>query len=54
LALLTVGGALGFGLISFYTGGNFNAQYANGAMRWRVLLQAGTLVIFFLILWFKE
>lgn len=50
--LAAVVGALGFGLISFFKGGEFSAKHSNEAMRWRVLLQAGALGIFFLILWF--
>ena len=52
VALAAVVGSLGFGLISFFKGGDFNAKYTNEAMRWRVLLQAVALGIFFLILWF--
>jgi len=51
VALAAVVGSLGFGLISFFKGGEFDAKYANEAMRWRVLLQAAALGIFFLILW---
>ncbi|WP_032113077.1 twin transmembrane helix small protein [Candidatus Paracaedibacter symbiosus] len=52
IALAAVVGALGFGLISFFKGGEFDIKYSNEAMRWRVLLQAIALGIFFLILWF--
>lgn len=50
-ALAAVIGALMFGLISFFKGGEFNTQRSNEAMRWRVLLQAFALATFFLILW---
>ena len=52
IALAAVVVSLAFGLISFFKGGSFDAKYANEAMRWRVLLQAVALGIFFLILWF--
>lgn len=50
-ALAAVVGTLMFGLLTFFKGGEFNAKHSNEAMRWRVLLQALALAIFFLILW---
>ena len=45
-------GALGFGLVALFKGGEFNAKYGNRAMRWRILLQAITLILFTLMLIF--
>jgi uncharacterized membrane protein YozB (DUF420 family) len=44
-------GALGLGLISLAKGNDFNRRYGNVAMRWRIILQACALLIFFLMLW---
>jgi hypothetical protein len=45
-------GALGFGLFALFKGGEFNEKYGNRAMRWRILLQALTLILFTLMLIF--
>lgn len=50
-ALAAVVGVLVFGLIIFFKGGEFSTKQSNEAMRWRILLQALALAIFFLILW---
>lgn len=47
-------GSLGFGLYAYFKGGVIQQQYSNAAMRWRVLLQAVTLVLFMLMLWLKS
>jgi len=52
--LLATVGALFFGLIALFKGDSFNKKYGNAAMRWRILLQASALVIFFLILWLGQ
>jgi len=44
--------SLSFGLFTFFKGGRFE-KYGNLAMRWRVLLQGITLLIFLLLLWLK-
>ncbi|MBX3487019.1 MAG: twin transmembrane helix small protein [Candidatus Paracaedibacteraceae bacterium] len=51
IALLSVVGALGFGLVTLLRGGEFSRKYSNEAMRWRVLLQGIALLIFAIILW---
>lgn len=51
VALLSVVGALIFGLYAFLRGGDYNAKHSNEIMRWRVILQGIALLVFFLILW---
>lgn len=51
IALLSVVGVLGFGLVTLLRGGEFSRKYSNEAMRWRVLLQGIALIIFAIILW---
>ena len=51
ICLLSVVGALVFGLSTLIKGGEFSAKYSNEAMRWRVILQGAALLVFFLILW---
>lgn len=46
--------SLGFGLYAYFKGGLIQQKYSNAAMRWRVLLQALTLVLFMLMLWLKS
>lgn len=50
--LLATVGALGFGLFTLMKGGEFSRAHSNQAMRWRILLQACALIIFFLLLVF--
>lgn len=52
LMLLATAGALGFGLFTLMKGGEFGRENANQAMRWRILLQASALILFFLLLFF--
>lgn len=49
--LLSVVGALVFGLYTLIKGEDFAAKYSNEAMRWRVILQGVALLVFFIILW---
>jgi hypothetical protein len=46
LSLLAVLGTLLFGLGTMAKGGEFNKQHGNQVMRWRVILQAVTIVLF--------
>jgi len=45
LALLVVLGILFTGLVAMARGGEFNRKYGNRLMRWRVIAQAGALVL---------
>lgn len=54
IALAAVGGILFWGVISMGRGGEYNRNNSNKLMRWRIILQALALVVFILILWFRE
>lgn len=38
-----------FGVVCFFKGGDFNEKYGNAAMRWRVMLQGLTLLLFYFV-----
>jgi hypothetical protein len=42
--------SLVFGLTIYFMGGDIYKKYGNAAMRWRVLFQALTLILFFLMM----
>lgn len=46
LSLIAVLATLLFGLGTMTRGGDFNKRYGNKVMRWRVILQAVTIVLF--------
>ena len=54
LALAAVGGILVWGVITMGRGGDYNRNNSNKLMRYRIILQAVALLIFILILWFRE
>lgn len=54
IALAAVGGILAWGVITMGRGGAYNRNNSNKLMRWRIILQALALVVFILILWFRE
>ena len=54
IALAAVGGILFWGVVTMGRGGDYNRNNSNRLMRWRVILQAMALVVFILILWFRE
>lgn len=54
LALASVAGILVWGLVTMTRGGDYNRNNSNKIMRYRVILQAVALLIFILILWFRE
>ena len=41
------------GLCLYFKGGPLYQKYGNAAMRWRVMLQGFTLILFMLVLYFK-
>ena len=53
-ALAAVGAILFWGVITMGRGGEYNRNNSNKLMRYRIILQAVALVIFILILWFRE
>ena len=42
--------SLGFGLFSFFKGGEFNQKYGNRAMQMRIVFQTVALVLFAILL----
>jgi len=50
VALISTVGVLIFGLFALFKGGEFNRMYGNRAMRWRILLQALTIILFTILL----
>jgi hypothetical protein len=50
LALGATVAALLFGLFALFKGGEFNRQYGNRAMQWRVMLQAIAIILFTVML----
>ncbi len=45
LALAAVAITLGFGVFALFRGGEFGRNWSNRLMRWRVMLQAGAVLI---------
>lgn len=50
LSLLATVGSLVFGLFSYFKGGDFNKKWGNKAMRYRVIFQGLSVILFMLIL----
>jgi hypothetical protein len=50
LGMLATLGVLFFGLFTMARGGEFNARHSNKLMRWRVLLQGATLIVFVILM----
>lgn len=53
-ALFIVAGILAWGVFSMGRGGEYNRNNSNKIMRYRVIFQALALLIFVLLLWFRE
>ena len=54
LALLSVAGILGWGIITMGRAGEYNRNKSNLIMRYRIIFQAVTLLIFIVPLWLKR
>lgn len=54
LALLSVAGILGWGVITMGRGGEYNRNKSNLIMRYRIIFQAVALLIFIALLWLKR
>lgn len=54
LALLSVAGILGWGVITMGRGGEYNLSKSNLIMRYRIVFQAAALLIFMVLLWLKR
>ncbi|MGC6517084.1 MAG: twin transmembrane helix small protein [Candidatus Puniceispirillaceae bacterium] len=54
LSLAIVAAILFWGVITMARGGDYNRNYSNKIMRYRIILQALALLVFVLILWFRE
>ena len=53
-ALIIVAAILAWGVLSMGRGGEYNRNNSNKIMRYRVIFQAVALLIFVLLLWFRE
>jgi hypothetical protein len=51
ISLLTTLGILMVGIGLFLRGGVLYQKYGNALMRWRVIMQGVTLILFFLMFW---
>lgn len=54
LSLLLTLGSLFFGLYTYFKGGELHKKFSNAAMRWRIIFQALSLALFFLVLFLKN
>ena len=54
LSLAIVAAILFWGVITMARGGDYNRNNSNKIMRYRIILQALALIVFVLILWFRE
>ena len=54
LSLAIVAAILFWGVITMARGGDYNRNNSNKIMRYRIILQALALLVFVLILWFRE
>ena len=50
VAMLTVAGVLFWGIITMARGGDYNFNWSNTIMRWRIYLQALAIAIFVIVL----
>lgn len=53
-ALGLVGAILAWGVLTMARGGDYNRNNSNKIMRYRIIFQALALLIFVLLLWFRE
>ncbi|MEC8728303.1 MAG: twin transmembrane helix small protein [Candidatus Puniceispirillales bacterium] len=54
LTMAAVAGVLFWGILTMARGGEYNINWSNTIMRWRIILQALALAIFVLILLFSR
>ncbi len=54
VALGLVGAILAWGVLTMARGGDYNRNNSNKIMRYRIIFQALALLIFVLLLWFRE
>ena len=54
LSLISVGAILFWGVFTMGRGGEYNGNNSNKIMRYRIIFQAAALIVFVLILWFRE
>ena len=54
ITMAAVAGVLFWGVLTMARGGEYNVNWSNTIMRWRIILQALALVIFVLILLFSR
>jgi len=54
VALLTVAGILGWGVLTMARGGEYNVKNSNRIMRYRIIFQAIALVIILVLMWLRR
>lgn len=54
ISLISVGAILFWGVYTMGRGGSYNRNNSNKIMRYRIIFQALALIVFVLILWFRE
>ena len=54
ISLISVGAILFWGVYTMGRGGNYNRNNSNKIMRYRIIFQALALIVFVLIVWFRE
>ena len=54
LALGIVAVILGWGVLTMARGGEYNVKNSNRLMRYRIVFQAGALVLILILMWFRQ
>ena len=54
VALLTVAGILGWGVLTMARGGEYNVKNSNRIMRYRIIFQAAALLIILGLMWVRR
>ena len=54
VALLTVAGILGWGVLTMARGGEYNVKNSNRIMRYRIIFQAIALVVILVLMWLRR
>ena len=54
VALLTVAGILGWGVLTMARGDAYNAKNSNRIMRYRIIFQAAALLIILGLMWVRQ
>ena len=54
VALLTVAGILGWGVLTMARGGEYNIKNSNRIMRYRIIFQAIALIVILGLMWWQR